>query len=88
MVCFMLFCCLGSGRICEHTYRYAVSSTPDLRPVWYGLHPGLHRLPRACYDVQGVHAVCDSGRWTLVGRPWTNVLQCEGRIQNQTGTTI
>lgn len=33
--------------------RHALSFTPDISPVRYGLHAGLRRVPRTCHDLQG-----------------------------------
>ena len=40
-------------RVRPLSYRYALSFTSDIRPVWYGLHAGLRCLSRTYHDFQG-----------------------------------
>lgn len=62
-------------------HRYAVPPPPDQRPLRHGLHPGLHRLPRAGDDQQGVHAVRHLGGRLLAGRARAHVLLGEGVVE-------
>ena len=43
-------------RVRERANGDARALAPHLRALRHGLHGRLHRLPRACHDVKGIHA--------------------------------
>ena len=66
------------GRVHQLPHGHAVPPAPEQRPLRSGLHAGLHRVPRAGHDLQGVHAVRDGGGAGVAGGAGTHVLQHQG----------
>ena len=67
--------CAGSGGVCESAYWNAMSPASHKLTLWHGLHTGLHHLPRASHDFQGVHAMRHSCWWSLACSIWFYILQ-------------